>query len=317
MSVETAFVLGAGLGTRLRPLTDERPKPLIPVYGRPLITLAFDHLIAAGVGRFLVNTHHCAGAYREHLGGDGFLSEYRGCPVHFRHEPVLLDTGGGLSQMRELAGDGDLLVYNGDVLADFPLGPLLDQHRREGNLATLAVRSAGGPLHVQCDIPAGRVVDFRNALGTAGVPSFLFTGVSVVSAKLRARLPEPAVFSIITVYSEILRAGGRLGAHLADGGIWMDLGTPEALIDAHREIGTRGLAHEPAGWPRIPRTGDAGPGEILGFCGVGEGVELASGAAVEDCVLWDRVSVSPGIRLKRCIVRDGRRVTASAEGRII
>ncbi|MDX2081643.1 MAG: sugar phosphate nucleotidyltransferase [Terrimicrobiaceae bacterium] len=314
MNPPPAFVMGAGLGTRLRPLTDDRPKPLVPVFGRPLITLAFDHLRSAGVERFVVNTHHRAAAYREFLGGDGSHTVYRGCPVNFRHEPVLLDTGGGLSNIRDLTGSGDLVIYNGDVLADFPLEPLIDQHRVERNLATLAVRSVGGPLHIQC--ADRRVVDIRGALGSTGAESFLFTGVSIVSREFLERLPGPAVFSIISIYLDLLREGGRIGAHHADTGLWLDLGTPEAILDAHRELATRGLAFAGADWPQLPETGQAGPGEIRGVCGIGEGVEIALGGVVEDSILWERARVAPGVRLKRCIVRAGVEVLESGENRI-
>ena len=102
--VKKAFVLAAGLGTRLRPLTDTLPKPLIPVGLKPLITFAFDHLIAdAGVEEFIVNTHHLAGAYAGAF-PDG---TYRGRPLHFRHEPVLLETGGGIRNVADLLAPGD------------------------------------------------------------------------------------------------------------------------------------------------------------------------------------------------------------------
>ena len=89
--IRTAFILGAGLGTRLRPLTEECPKPLLPVGGRPLITYAMDHCLSVGIERFIVNTHHCPRAF------DRAFPEksWRGWPILFRHEPVLLDTGGG------------------------------------------------------------------------------------------------------------------------------------------------------------------------------------------------------------------------------
>ena len=96
-TIKQAFVLAAGLGTRLRPLTDDLPKPLIPVGLKPLITFAFDHLIAdLGVEEFIVNTHHCPEAY-----GEAFpTAEYRGRTLRFRHEPVLLDSAGGIKKHR-------------------------------------------------------------------------------------------------------------------------------------------------------------------------------------------------------------------------
>ncbi|MEI6279471.1 MAG: sugar phosphate nucleotidyltransferase, partial [Verrucomicrobiae bacterium] len=173
-----AFVLGAGLGTRLRPLTERRPKPLVPIYGKPLITFAFDHLIANGAASFVINTHHCPEAYESLRGG----GPYRGHPLTFQHEPVLLDTGGGIKNVGRLIGNEPFVVYNGDVLADFPLRPAITSHLASGNIATLILRSSGGPLHVQCR--DGRVSDIRNVIRNSNDPSFLFTGISLLSPEI-------------------------------------------------------------------------------------------------------------------------------------
>ena len=152
--IKQAFVLAAGLGTRLRPLTDTLPKPLIPVGLKPLITFAFDHLIAdAGVEEFIVNTHHLAGAYAEAFPEGA----YRGRPLRFRHEPVLLETGGGIRNIADLLrpGGGTLLIYNGDILTDLPLAPAIAYHRASGNEVTLVLRSQDGPKHIAWD-PAQR-----------------------------------------------------------------------------------------------------------------------------------------------------------------
>src|SRR5215204_6109616 len=98
MIVRNAFVLGAGLGTRLKSLTLHRPKPLIPVCNRPLITYAFDHLLGVGVQRFIVNTHHRAEAYKAVFAD----RSYRGAPVELRHEPDILETAGGIKNVEDL-----------------------------------------------------------------------------------------------------------------------------------------------------------------------------------------------------------------------
>src|SRR5690242_12726955 len=98
--ITQAFVLGAGLGTRLRPLTDDLPKPLVPIFQKPLITFAFDHLIAFGIEKFIVNTHHLPERFAE-----TFLeNSYREIPITFVHEPVRLETGGGIKNIESLLG---------------------------------------------------------------------------------------------------------------------------------------------------------------------------------------------------------------------
>ena len=95
---KTAFILGAGLGTRLRPLTEKCPKPLLKIGGRPIITYAMDHLMKVGVDRFIVNTHHASEIYLEAFPDRG----WGGVPIIFRHEPVLLETAGGLKNIEDL-----------------------------------------------------------------------------------------------------------------------------------------------------------------------------------------------------------------------
>ena len=110
---------------RLRPLTERCPKPLLAIGGRPIITYAMDHLLTVGVDRFIVNTHHCPEVYAEKFPE----RQWRGVPIIFRHEPVLLDTAGGLKNIEDLLGEDEaILCYNGDVIADLPLQRLLEAH---------------------------------------------------------------------------------------------------------------------------------------------------------------------------------------------
>src|SRR3979411_2705743 len=103
--ITQAFSPGAGLGTRLRPLTDDLPKPLVPIFQKPLITFAFDHLIYLGIPKFFVNTHHRPERFAEAFAG----STYRDRHIEFRHEPVLLETAGGIANIADLLSDGPLV----------------------------------------------------------------------------------------------------------------------------------------------------------------------------------------------------------------
>src|SRR5208283_686041 len=120
--ITTAFIIGAGLGTRLRPLTENMPKPLLPIGGRPIITYAMEHLRLIGVQRFIINTHHCAEKY-----SDAFPNgNWQGIPITFRHEPILLDTAGGIKNIEDLiVNEERIIVYNGDIITNMPIAPLL------------------------------------------------------------------------------------------------------------------------------------------------------------------------------------------------
>ncbi len=309
-AVATAFVLGAGLGTRLRPLTDSRPKPLVPVFNKPLITFAFDHLIAAGVEKFVVNTHHRPEAYRCLLGESGGRCDYRGCEVFFRHEPVLLETGGGIKNAADLLGDEPFLVYNGDVLADFPLGPLLQAHSGSGHIATLALRSTGAERRIQFDAASGLVTDMRGLIGGRPEPSFLFTGVSIVSPEIHQHIGDGQIVSIIPVLVELMRRGARVGGVVVDDGEWFDIGNINAYLEVHRILagGRLRFSYLPEDWRRAVAL-DAvvdRSASLLGASAVGEGAVVGAGAFLEDVVVWPGETVEPFSTIRRAVLAGGR-----------
>jgi len=227
---KTAFILGAGLGTRLRPLTEKCPKPLLSVNGHAVITYAMDHLRKAGVERFIVNTHHCPEVYEEHFPD----RQWQGIPIFFRHEPVLLDTAGGLKNIEDLLErDEVIFCYNGDVLADFPLQKLVEAHETAKPEATLVLRSTGPLLNVNIN-EKGEVCDMRHTLGSRGVQSCLFSGIYAVETDL-LRFIKTGIGSIVPVLIErIKRKPGSVHGVVIDEGRWHDIGSIaeyEALKD--------------------------------------------------------------------------------------
>ena len=222
--IKTAFILGAGLGTRLRPLTDHCPKPLLPMGGRPMMTYAMDHLLAVGVERFIVNTHHCPEVYAQAFPD----RQWRGIPITFRHEPVLLDTAGGLKNIEDLLeNDETVLVYNGDIITDLPLPRLLEAHARQGRDVTLALRSNGPLLNVDLDA-GGAICDMRRLLGHPGARNCQFTGIYVVERRFLDRLQPGRIESVVPVFAEMIRdKPGSVAGVVMDDGYWHDIGNPE------------------------------------------------------------------------------------------
>jgi len=224
LQINTAFILGAGLGTRLRPLTENTPKPLLPIGGKPIITYAMEHLRAIGVQRFIVNTHHCADKYCEAF-PEG---NWQGIPIIFRHEPVLLDTAGGIKNIEDLITEEErIIVYNGDIIANMPIAPLLAKHFALKTEVTIALRSTGPLLNVNID-PDGYVCDMRHILNNPSVKSCLFAGIYIVETKFLGRLIPGRVESIVGPLVEMIKENlHSVGGAVIDDGYWYDLGSRE------------------------------------------------------------------------------------------
>ena len=310
----TAFVLGAGLGTRLRPLTLRLPKPLLPVAHRTLLERAFGHLRAdLGIDRFVVNTHHLPEAFRRALPH----GTWDGLPVTLRHESILLDTGGGLANIRDLVPAGQsLAIYNGDILSDVPLRPAWRHHLASEAEATLILRKSGSLVNVACavegraDGPAtGSIVDIRGLLGK-DAPLFQFTGICYASPALLDRLPPAGtVFSLIPFLVERIADGARIGGVVAEDGQWWDLGTPEAVLEAHAWLAGHDFPrHAPERPPRVHPTATVAPGTLDDRSWAGPGVTVPEGCAVRNSVLLEQCSLAPGVVVENRLIAPGERV---------
>ncbi len=300
-----AFVLGAGLGERLRPLTAQLPKPLIPFYHRPLICSAFDHVIAAGARQIVVNTHHLPRKYEVAFPD----SRHAGAPLHFRHEsPGRLETAGGIANVRDLLdGPDSFLVYNGDILTDLPLAPLIEHHHARGNLVTLALRSSGPALHIAIDPVSGCLLDIRNMLGTGHHGSHLFTGVYMVSPRFFEWLTPGKKESVIPVFLRLIESGEKIGGLVLDQGHWWDLGSRGSYLDAHLAQAGTALGHL-----AIHSQANVHPDAVLtGHNVIGPGAVVEAGARLHDSLLWPNARAAASARLHRSIVRSG--ITASGE----
>lgn len=233
-----AMILAAGLGTRLRPLTDDTPKPLLRVGGVPLLERIARRLVAAGADRLIINTHHHAAQIRRFVAEhDGF-----GVDVRFSDEPdEPLDTGGGLWQAREhFRRDVPFFLHNGDILTDAQLPELYRVHDDGHALATLAVRPPQANRYLIFDehgllgySPRGGGVERMVRQAGQCIERADFAGIHVIAPRIFDMISERGIFSIIDVYLRLARAGERVAAHTVDG-VWLDIGTPDRLAEADR-----------------------------------------------------------------------------------
>jgi mannose-1-phosphate guanylyltransferase len=291
------FVLGAGLGKRLRPLTNVLPKPLVPVWHRPLITWAFDHLRSIGASKFVVNTHHLPEAYPAAFPD----ATYDGLPIEFRHEPVLLETGGGLANVWDLLAttpEASFAVYNGDILCDVDLRPAWEQHLAQGNLVTLVLRADGATRNVAFDTTTGRVLDLRNALQTNAPSSeqFQFTGIYFVHPDFYPFLKPGEVESVVEGFLRAIQAGRRIGGVIVKGD-WWDMGDIASYQEAHAalpRVQFPKYASEGAAFENTHASAKvAATASLHGDTCVGPNAQIGDQCELTNCLVWPNATVPP------------------------
>jgi N-acetyl-alpha-D-muramate 1-phosphate uridylyltransferase len=229
----SAMVLGAGLGTRMRPVTDDVPKPLVRLHGKPLVDHVLDRLAQSGIGHAVVNVHHMADKLERHLAG-----RQRPRITISSERDVLLDTGGGVKNALALLGPDPFLIHNSDSVWIEGVGDNLQrliqtwEPQRMDCLLMLALGSSSLGYKGRGDFsfePDGRI---RRRREQEVVP-FVFAGVSIAHPRLFNDTPNGA-FSMNLAWNKAILAGRAFGVRME--GIWMHVGSPDALADAEQAL---------------------------------------------------------------------------------
>jgi NDP-sugar pyrophosphorylase family protein len=240
-----AMILAAGLGTRLRPLTDDRPKALVKIAGRTLLDITLFRLREYGVREVIVNVHHFADMIAGYLKANANF----GMRIEISQEEILLDTGGGLQQAAWFFQEGTsqsdepFLLHNVDVISAIDLHRMVQFHREHKALATLAVQGRETSRYLLFD-EHGQLCGRRAAKDQAPemvrVPkstrALAFSGIHVISPRFLSMMTEKGAFSIITSYLRLAAAGETILAFRADDYYWRDLGKPESIAQAERDV---------------------------------------------------------------------------------
>lgn len=282
VAVNQAFILGAGIGTRLQPLTHVLPKPLVPLFHKPLAHWAIQACKEVGCTRFAINTHHLPEAW------EGFAEVE---DVRFFHEPVLLETGGGIKNIESWMEDEPLLIHNGDIYSSMPLRRLVEAHEASGMAVTMALRSEGAARHIALDSTGTRVRDIHFKCGRAE-GTHVFSGIYCVNRSLLGMIPKSQKVSVIPALLELAESG-RLGGVVIDEGEWLDLGDREAYLQAHRQLDLG---------PRIHPEAQVEDGAKVFNSVIGPGATVKSGAVVRDSVLWPNACIEADAELEDCII---------------
>jgi NDP-sugar pyrophosphorylase family protein len=243
------MILAAGLGTRLQPLTNDRPKALVEVAGRTLLELTLTRLKSSGIIDVIINTHHYADMLADYLSAHLNF----GMHIEISREQFLLDTGGGLKQaghffLEPHGHDEPFLLHNVDVLSDIDFQLMLRRHCETGALATLAVQDRPTSRYLLFD-GSGRLSGRRP--GINGPAEFVrnvpddhavaraFSGIHIISPRIFSLISEQSAFPIIPVYLRLAAVGEPIMAFSADQYYWRDLGRPEQIAEAAHDLETR------------------------------------------------------------------------------
>jgi len=245
-----AMVLAAGLGTRLRPITDNRPKALVEIAGRTLLEITLSRLRSFGIGEVIINVHHFADMILEYLKtNDNF-----GMRIEISREEALLDTGGGLKKaayfFREHSSglEEPFILHNVDVISTIDLRRMVQFHTKNQALASLAVQDRETARYLLfdeqlqlCGRQSGSDQKPESVRSSQQAQPLAFSGIHVISPRIFALMNVESVFSIITTYLRLAAQGEKILAFRADEYYWRDLGTPENVLQATRDLSQKVL----------------------------------------------------------------------------
>jgi hypothetical protein len=304
----TAFILAAGYGTRLQPLTLGCPKPLVPLWGRTMLQHHIHMLKCWGVQRLIVNTHHHARLVetccRKHLPA--------GMQLSISHETEILGTGGALRHAAHLLpSDEPFWLLNADIAIDLNPTTLLNHFHIHHPQALLWLTDSRGPRTVERDGPM--ISTFRS--NHPGTPdTCTFCGVQLIHPAVLRYLPDQPFSSIITAYETALRNGQSIHGITLKQAYWADIGTPQQYRETHREIEQAYRQKQPGGalynpdalkqYERLTRQGII----LRGFNALGHKTTISTGTTLQDCILWDGVSVEQNAQLHSVIAASPTRV---------
>lgn len=226
-----AMILAAGMGTRLRPITNNTPKPIIPVGDRPLIEYLLLLLKKYGIKDIIINLHHLGEKIEKTLGNGSRW----GIRISYSREAIILGTGGGIKKAQAFLSDSAFLVINGDILVDFNINNLLEFHQGHGGIATMVLRENDNPdlygsVKTDTDGRVRQILDKPECPGI-DLKNYMFAGIHVIEPEIFQYIPDGQFYSIIDTYIEMIMKNKGIRGYLMKGP-WSDLGT----IEGYRKI---------------------------------------------------------------------------------
>jgi mannose-1-phosphate guanylyltransferase len=306
------MILAAGLGTRMRPLTERVAKPALPVLNRPLIQWTLELLARHGVDEVVINLHHLPRTIRA-AAGDGAAFRMK---IRYSRERTILGTAGGPRRVRRWLGNDPFLLVNGDVLLDLDLTRLVNWHVAHGALATLALRPNPDPRRYPAvrTNAQGRVVCLPGAQRRRRGQAWLFAGVHVMEPGLLDRLPDGPSDSVRDLYAPLVDADEPIiGRRMR--GTWLDMGTPELYRSGQLAALTHGFGGLGRRTTLVSRSARVHATAHVTRSVVGAQAVIERDAHVQGSVVWAGARIGVGARVRDAVVAAGAQVPAGGEVR--
>ncbi|OGQ94180.1 MAG: hypothetical protein A2521_05785 [Deltaproteobacteria bacterium RIFOXYD12_FULL_57_12] len=297
-----AMILAAGFGTRLRPFSLIRPKPLFPILGRPLLSITIASLRRTGCATIVVNAHHLREQIRAAVKTEA--------GIILQVEEEILGTGGGLRRALPHFTPEPLLVVNGDILHDLDLAAIYRRHLASGCDATLVLHDCPR-FNTVLVAERGLIHGFsKQAAPPPGLELLAFTGIHVLNPEILRPIPGSGFYNIIDRYQELLARGGRLRAEVVRDHFWTDMGTVPDYLELHAGL----LQGRVAAGPELAaaaadRPFQHAPDVVFGenvrleeWVSIGAGVRIGDNATLGRVVVWDNAVIPAGAVLHDTIM---------------
>ena len=285
-----AMIMAAGFGTRLKPLTNNTPKALVPVLNIPMLERNIRYLNSYNIKDIIINAHY----HREQI--LNFVSEYRipGVSLSVSSEEEILGTGGGISKCRHFLSDGTFIVINVDILTDINLDDAVKSHKQSGCPVTMVMHDYKKFNQVETAENRIKAIHKNTAEGRLA-----FTGIHVIEPEIFNLLPEKGYSEIIRDgYNPLLKSGRTINAYTANGHYWYDIGTIESYIKANMDF----LNFENKLFIKGKNSILDSSAVIKGHVVIGSNVIVEKNSVIENSIVWDDVVIKNGTHIKDSVV---------------
>ena len=317
-----AMILAAGFGKRLKPLTNDLPKPMFPVLNRPILEHTLHFLSSQGIKEIAINLHHQPKRIIDYFGnGKNFKVK-----LHFSKEESILGTAGGIKKLELFFKDETFLVINSDILADVNLKDVLKFHQEKKSKLTMVVRQDSNTEKYDSiqRVEEGRIVQFlgHSIKSSAPITKVMFTGIQIMEPDIFSRIPENQFYGTTEdVFPKMVQDGTPVYGFLHKG-YWIDMGTRETYIQAQKDamdekvVLKNSYSRNPEGPLLVPpvhigknceisQDAQVGP-----YAVIGDGCRIRPGAIIENSILWPNATIGNDSTIKNCIINRGACIDA-------